>query len=124
MAETPLTQLETSLKDAVNNSLDLKGLQEKFEAHIADLEQHKEEIVPKIKEVYARMIDTLINLETEQDRDRRTLLQRRLGSLKRAHLSYLKSLEVAAAWKAANSLWDTVQHVKDFMISLIYLVPA
>lgn len=124
MAEHPLVKLEDDLKAAVNNKLDIRGLQKQFEEHIDELIKHKDEVAPKIKEVWAKLLEALVELKTEQNPRRRTLIQRRIGSYKRAHLSYLKSIEQKALWETASSIWDTVQHVKNFVVSLINLVPV
>lgn len=118
-----LQKLEKDLKAAVGKNLSLKALEKELAAHLKDLDKHKDTIVPKIKKTFATMTGVLIDLEAERDPIKRTRLQRRLGSLKRAHFSYLKSVEVKAAWKTAHVLWNRVQSVKDFIVSLVMLVP-
>lgn len=124
MGDTPLATLEENVKKLVEDNFSLKAIENKFEEHLKAIEEHKDEIVPKIKDIYSKMVEHFVELETETDLEKRTLIQRRLGSLKRAHLSYLKSMEQKALWQAANNIWDGIQTAKNFILALIQLVPV
>lgn len=119
-----LKELEGKLRTAVDENFSIEAIEKKFKDHIARLEKHHEEVAPKVKSVWERLVLALIELEAETDEHKRTRIQRRIGSLKRAHFNYLDSYKVAAETQAAESAWDSLERAKNFIVALIRMIPV
>lgn len=103
--------------------IDLTNLQKRFDAHLEQIKQAKDELVPKIKDVWIRTAECLVKLQTEKDPDKQLILQRQFGSLKRAHINYLKAAEEKIAWEAAEQIWEALMFAKDLLVAFIRKVP-
>lgn len=123
MSEDILKELEETMKKAVAENFSFDSLDKVLQVHLDEMMNHRDAVVPKIKDVWKRLAALFIDLSVETDPDKRVLIQRRMGSLKRAHYNYMKSIEIKAAWETAEVAWDAVKRLKNFVLAVIDLTP-
>lgn len=120
----PFEQLGKSVADAFNKNFSLTQLKKDFEAHIEEIGKVKQEVVPKLKDLLEKLVNAFVELGTEQDDENRALIQRKIGSLKRAHLSYIEALAMKAKWETAKAIWETVEKARDIVLAVIRAIPT
>lgn len=98
-----------------------QDLETAIKGHLEELKEHYIEVFPKIKRTLEEVIIEVSKLLTETKPEQRTRILRRIGSLKCAHLKYMKAVEKRAAWVVAESIWSTVENLKGFLLGLVGL---
>ena len=115
-------EVQESMDKALLQAMDLTGLEKVFQAHAKEIGKHAKELAPQVVNLWNELSQTLPRLSSEKDEAVRKALERKVGSLKRAHASLLKSVEIKAANAAAASIdevWALVNRVTRAILALI-----
>lgn len=114
---------DLKLKEKFEKYFSEETLENEWKQHLANLEKVKQEALPAVTKLLETTTKLLIELATTTETKDQTRIQKRLGAIKRAHLSYLKGLEQSEAWETAESVWRHTGKMKDLVLNLIALIP-